>query len=48
MQQIEYATKEDSAKLKPVMEKVVQVSAQKDWYIAEDIDFLEQHIEKEG
>ncbi len=48
MQKIEYATKEDSVELKAVMEEAVAVLPQKDWYVADDIEFLERHIEDEG
>ena len=48
MQNIVYAIKGDSAELKKVMEEVVAGLPQKDWYVADDIDFLERHIEDEG
>ncbi len=48
MLKIEYATKTDCMELKAVMEQAVAVLPQKDWYVADDIDFLERHIEEEG
>ena len=48
MLNIEYATKADGLELKAVMEQAVAVLPQKDWYVADDIDFLERHIEEEG
>lgn len=48
MQQIIYATKEDILELKAVMEEAVAVLSQKDWYVSDDIAFLEQHIKEEG
>ncbi len=48
MQEIFYATKEDVLELKNVMDEAVAVLLQKDWYVADDIDFLEQHMKEEG
>lgn len=48
MKQIEYAVKEDIIELKAVMEEAVAALLQKDWYVSDDIDFLERHIKDEG
>ena len=48
MQEIFYATKEDVLELKEVMDKAVVSLLQKDWYVADDISFLERHIKEEG
>ena len=48
MQEILYAIKEDILELKAVMEEAVQALPQKDWYVADDIDFLKRHIKEDG
>ncbi len=48
MQEIFYATKEDVLELKEVMDEAVATLLQKDWYVADDIPFLERHIKEEG
>lgn len=48
MQEIFYATKEDILELKKVMDEAVAVLLQKDWYVADNISFLERHIKEEG
>ena len=48
MQEILYATKEDVLELKKVMDKTIAVLSQKDWYVPDDIPFLERHIKEEG
>ena len=48
MQEIFYATKEDVLELEKVMDEVVVSLLQKDWYVADDIPFLERHIKEEG
>lgn len=48
MQEIFYAVKEDVLELKEVMDEAVVVLLQKDWYVADDIPFLERHIKEEG
>ena len=48
MKEILYATKEDVLEIKNVMEEAVSVLVQKDWYVPDDISFLERHIKEEG
>lgn len=48
MQEILYATKEDIVELKKVMDEAIEVLQQKEWYVSDDIPFLERHIKEEG
>lgn len=48
MQEILYATKKDILTLKNIMDEVVATLSQKDWYVPDDIPFLERHLNEEG
>ena len=48
MREILYATKEDVSILKNIMDEAVANLPQKDWYVPDDIPFLERHLKEEG
>lgn len=44
MEQIAFATIEDISEIKALMDGAVSASAQKDWYVVDDTDFIQRHI----
>lgn len=48
MNHIQYASIEDAEEIMSVMASGLASAKNKDWYVADDLEFVKQHIEKEG
>jgi len=48
MEHIVYATTDDIEEIQEVMETGFETTENKDWYVTDDREFIERHIQKEG